>query len=170
MFQKEVADRITAAPGGKAYGRLSVLAQWRAQATRLFDIDRRAFTPPPKVTSSVVQIVPATAVVEPIAERADLERVTAAGLRPAAQDAADEPQAAGTGRRRGNLPGARGHRSEPAGRTAVGRRFLPARRSSQDDGECNMIQSQALVAYGAPLTETRSSLPTPQGRRGPAAG
>ncbi|HEY7763582.1 MAG TPA: 16S rRNA (adenine(1518)-N(6)/adenine(1519)-N(6))-dimethyltransferase RsmA [Aestuariivirgaceae bacterium] len=59
MFQKEVAERIVAAQGNKAYGRLSVLAQWRARAAKLFDIDRRAFTPPPKVTSSLVRITPA---------------------------------------------------------------------------------------------------------------
>ena len=58
MFQKEVAERIVAQPGGKAYGRLAILAQWRATATKAFDIDRRAFTPPPKVTSSVVHLEP----------------------------------------------------------------------------------------------------------------
>jgi 16S rRNA (adenine1518-N6/adenine1519-N6)-dimethyltransferase len=58
MFQKEVAERIVAEPGSKSYGRLAVLAQWRARAVKLFDIDRRAFTPPPKVTSSLVQIAP----------------------------------------------------------------------------------------------------------------
>jgi 16S rRNA (adenine1518-N6/adenine1519-N6)-dimethyltransferase len=58
MFQKEVAERIVARPGSKSYGRLAVLAQWRARAVKLFDIDRRAFTPPPKVTSSLVQIMP----------------------------------------------------------------------------------------------------------------
>ncbi len=58
MFQKEVAERIVASPGSKVYGRLSILAQWRARCRRLFDVDRRAFTPPPSVTSSVVEIVP----------------------------------------------------------------------------------------------------------------
>ena len=58
MFQKEVAQRITAGPGSKVYGRLSVLAQWRTKAVRLFDIGPRAFTPAPKVTSSLVQITP----------------------------------------------------------------------------------------------------------------
>ena len=58
MFQKEVAERIVAPPRHGAYGRLSVLAQWRARCRRLFDIDRRAFTPPPSVTSSLVEIVP----------------------------------------------------------------------------------------------------------------
>lgn len=54
MFQKEVAERLTAEPGGKAYGRLSVLTQWRTEPRRLFDLPPQAFTPPPKVTSSVV--------------------------------------------------------------------------------------------------------------------
>jgi 16S rRNA (adenine1518-N6/adenine1519-N6)-dimethyltransferase len=58
MFQREVAQRITAVPGSKAYGRLSILAQWRAKAIKLFDVDRMAFTPPPKVQSSLVQITP----------------------------------------------------------------------------------------------------------------
>ena len=78
MFQKEVAERITAKPGGKAYGRLAVLAQWRAVATKLFDIDRRAFSPPPNVTSSVVHIVPG----DPMAALnvASIERLTAAAF------------------------------------------------------------------------------------------
>jgi 16S rRNA (adenine1518-N6/adenine1519-N6)-dimethyltransferase len=58
MFQREVAERIVAAPGSAAYGRLGVLAGWRTEARILFDIPRQAFTPPPKVTSSVVRIVP----------------------------------------------------------------------------------------------------------------
>jgi 16S rRNA (adenine1518-N6/adenine1519-N6)-dimethyltransferase len=53
-----VADRITAPPGSKVYGRLSVIAQARARARALFDIDRHAFTPPPKITSTLVEIVP----------------------------------------------------------------------------------------------------------------
>lgn len=58
MFQKEVADRITAQPGSKAYGRLSILAQWRCEAELMFDVDRLNFTPPPKVTSSIVRLTP----------------------------------------------------------------------------------------------------------------
>jgi 16S rRNA (adenine1518-N6/adenine1519-N6)-dimethyltransferase len=60
MFQREVADRIVAAPGSKAYGRLSVLAGWRTQAKILFDIAPSAFVPAPKVTSTVVSFVPLT--------------------------------------------------------------------------------------------------------------
>lgn len=58
MFQREVAERIVAAPGSGAYGRLAVLAGWRTEATICFDLPPRAFTPPPKVHSSVVHLVP----------------------------------------------------------------------------------------------------------------
>jgi len=59
MFQKEVAERIVARPGGSAFGRLAVLAQWRATARIAFPVHRSAFVPPPKVMSAVVHIVPA---------------------------------------------------------------------------------------------------------------
>jgi len=58
MFQREVAERIVAAPATEMYGRLAVLTGLRADARILFDVDPRAFTPPPKVVSSVVGIVP----------------------------------------------------------------------------------------------------------------
>jgi len=58
MFQKEVAERIVAEPRSKDYGRLSVITQWLCDAYKVFDIPPSAFTPPPKVTSSVVHIVP----------------------------------------------------------------------------------------------------------------
>lgn len=56
MFQREVAERIVAAPGSKAYGRLSILAQWRAEARIVMDLPPEAFTPPPKVRSAVVHL------------------------------------------------------------------------------------------------------------------
>jgi 16S rRNA (adenine1518-N6/adenine1519-N6)-dimethyltransferase len=56
MFQKEVAERIVARPGSRTYGRLAILVQWRAEPRIAFEIPPRAFTPPPKVTSAVVQI------------------------------------------------------------------------------------------------------------------
>lgn len=78
MFQKEVAERIVAAPGNKVYGRLSVLAGWRSDARIAFDVSPRAFTPSPKVTSSIVHIEPKT---KPLACSIDaLERVTAAAF------------------------------------------------------------------------------------------
>jgi 16S rRNA (adenine1518-N6/adenine1519-N6)-dimethyltransferase len=58
MFQREVAQRIVASPGSEAYGRLGVLAGWRTDARISFDVPPQAFTPPPKVTSSVVHLVP----------------------------------------------------------------------------------------------------------------
>lgn len=79
MFQKEVAARLVAKPRSKAYGRLSVLVQWLAEVTPLFDIGPRAFTPPPKVSSTVVQIAPRPRPLFP-ADKAVLERVTAAAF------------------------------------------------------------------------------------------
>jgi 16S rRNA (adenine1518-N6/adenine1519-N6)-dimethyltransferase len=73
-----VAERIVAAPGSKTYGRLSVLAGWRTEAKILFDVAPTAFVPAPKVTSSVVRLVPRAA---PLACDADaLQRVTEAGF------------------------------------------------------------------------------------------
>ncbi|HEY0316104.1 MAG TPA: rRNA adenine dimethyltransferase family protein, partial [Sphingomonas sp.] len=59
MFQKEVAERIVARPGGDAYGRLAVLAQWRTTAALAMNVHRSAFVPPPKVMSAVVHLRPA---------------------------------------------------------------------------------------------------------------
>jgi 16S rRNA (adenine1518-N6/adenine1519-N6)-dimethyltransferase len=58
MFQKEVAERITAKPRTKEYGRLSVLAQLTCTITRIMTVGPRAFTPPPKVASSVIALIP----------------------------------------------------------------------------------------------------------------
>ncbi len=78
MFQREVAERIVAAPGSRSYGRLSVLVGWRAEARILFDVAGSAFVPAPKVTSSVVSLVPRT---KPLScERRALERVTEAAF------------------------------------------------------------------------------------------
>jgi len=79
MFQREVAERIVARPGGEHYGRLSVLAGWRAKAKILFDVNRGAFVPPPSVTSSIVQLVPLAEPVDP-ARLEDLEKITAAAF------------------------------------------------------------------------------------------
>ena len=78
MFQREVAERIVARPGDEAYGRLGVLAGWRTQARIVFDVPRQAFTPPPKVTSSVVHLVPRAAPLP--AEVKTLGRVTQAAF------------------------------------------------------------------------------------------
>lgn len=79
MFQKEVVERLTAKPRTKDYGRLSVLAQWLTEPRRLFDVPPRAFTPPPKVTSSIVQLIPRPSPAYP-ARQQDLERVTQAAF------------------------------------------------------------------------------------------
>lgn len=74
MFQREVAERIVAAPGSSAYGRLGVLSGWRAHASIAFDVPPQAFWPPPKVTSSVVHLEPRR---EPLdADAATLSRIT----------------------------------------------------------------------------------------------
>ncbi|MDB5360054.1 MAG: ksgA [Rhodospirillales bacterium] len=79
MFQKEVAQRLTAEPRTKAYGRLSVLTQWLAVPDMAFDIPPGAFYPPPKITSTVVHLAPRP---KPLAEARieDLERITAAAF------------------------------------------------------------------------------------------
>jgi 16S rRNA (adenine1518-N6/adenine1519-N6)-dimethyltransferase len=79
MFQREVAERIVASPGGKDYGRLSVLSQWRTQARILFTVPSEAFTPRPKVDSALVELVPRPAP-EPSCDVAALERITAAAF------------------------------------------------------------------------------------------
>lgn len=105
MFQREVAERIVAKPGSGAYGRLSVLAQWRTTAKILFDVSRSAFVPPPKITSSIVRLEPLAEPVAP-ARLSDLEKVTAASfgqrrkmlrqsLKSLALDAEDRIRAAG---------------------------------------------------------------------------
>ncbi|HXO71577.1 MAG TPA: rRNA adenine dimethyltransferase family protein, partial [Bradyrhizobium sp.] len=78
MFQREVAERIVARENDEAYGRLAVLSNWRAETKILFDISPAAFVPQPKVTSSVVRLVPRAAP-EPCDRRA-LEQVAAAAF------------------------------------------------------------------------------------------
>ena len=78
MFQREVAERIVAAPGSKSYGRLAVLANWRCETKLMFDVSPSAFVPPPKVTSSVVRLVPRP---EPLpCDARALQRVTEAAF------------------------------------------------------------------------------------------
>ena len=79
MFQREVAARLTATPRSKDYGRLSIAAQWRCKVRRLFDIPPRAFTPPPKVTSSLVELTPRPSPLAP-ADPVLLERVASAAF------------------------------------------------------------------------------------------
>ncbi|MFA7434516.1 MAG: 16S rRNA (adenine(1518)-N(6)/adenine(1519)-N(6))-dimethyltransferase RsmA [Gemmobacter sp.] len=79
MFQREVAERIVAKPGSKAYGRLALLAQWRSDARIVLTLPPEAFTPPPKVHSAVVQLTALPAPRFP-ADPAVLGRVTAAAF------------------------------------------------------------------------------------------
>ncbi|THD75110.1 MAG: 16S rRNA (adenine(1518)-N(6)/adenine(1519)-N(6))-dimethyltransferase RsmA [Phenylobacterium sp.] len=79
MFQKEVAERIAAAPGSSAYGRLAVIAQATADARVVMDVPARAFTPPPKVDSAVVRLTPRAD--RPAPDRLDaLQKLTAAAF------------------------------------------------------------------------------------------
>ena len=113
MFQREVAERIVAGPAERAaYGRLAVLSNWRCETRILFDIPAAAFTPPPKVRSSLVELVPRPS---PLA----CDSKTAVGgdassLRTKAQDAAAIAEIA-RGRRCRRFARPRGHRSNVAG-------------------------------------------------------
>ena len=79
MFQKEVAERISAPPGTSGYGRLAIISQWLCQAHFLFNVDKRAFTPPPKVMSAVIELIPRE---KPLveADMSKLEQVTRAAF------------------------------------------------------------------------------------------
>jgi 16S rRNA (adenine1518-N6/adenine1519-N6)-dimethyltransferase len=79
MFQREVAERIVAQPGGKAYGRLAILSQWRCEARIVMDLPPEAFTPPPKVRSAVVHLTALDAPRFPAPARV-LSRVVAAAF------------------------------------------------------------------------------------------
>lgn len=79
MFQKEVAERIVADPGSKAYGRLAVIAQWRCEAQIVMHLPPQAFTPPPKVSSAIVELVPRETPL-PACSVKTLGRVTAAAF------------------------------------------------------------------------------------------
>ncbi len=79
MFQKEVARRLAARTGDSSYGRLSVITAWACEVELLFDISPKAFVPPPKVTSTVVHLIPRPEPLAP-ARMPDLERVTAAAF------------------------------------------------------------------------------------------
>jgi 16S rRNA (adenine1518-N6/adenine1519-N6)-dimethyltransferase len=101
MVQKEIADRLVAAPRSSDYGRLSVIAQWLCKVQREFNVDRNAFTPPPKVTSTVVTLTPHPKPLVP-ADWWSLEQVTAAAfgqrrkmLRGSLKILALDPQAVG---------------------------------------------------------------------------
>ena len=79
MFQSEVADRITAKPRTKAYGRLSIMSQWLCHVRPEFNIDKRAFTPPPKIQSTVVTLTPRKTPLVSVGWD-EMEKVTAAAF------------------------------------------------------------------------------------------
>ncbi len=79
MFQKEVAERIVSEPGSKAYGRLAVLSQWRAKVRMVMTLPPEAFSPPPKVSSAVVEFIPRTEMSPSCSVKA-LGKVTAAAF------------------------------------------------------------------------------------------
>ncbi len=81
MLQKEVVQRITAGPGGKNYGRLSVMVQARCAVEKILDVSSGAFSPPPKVDSAVVRIVPHTAVVVDIPDSENFARIVKASFK-----------------------------------------------------------------------------------------
>ena len=137
MFQREVAERIVAAPGSKSYGRLSVLVQWRCEARILFDVNPSAFVPAPKVTSSLVRIVPRAAPLS--CDRRLLEAATQAAfgqrrkmlrqsLRSLGVDVADLLSAAGL------APTARAEDISIAGFVALARALAVSRGLRHDNG------------------------------------
>ena len=79
MFQREVAERLTATPGSRTYGRLSVMVQWLCVTERLINLQSRAFVPPPKIASSIVRLTPRPVPLAP-ADKPVLERVLAAAF------------------------------------------------------------------------------------------
>ena len=95
MFQKEVAERIVAAPSTKAYGRLAVLAQWRTRPRLLFTLNPEAFTPPPAVDVGGGRVpayrTAATGVLSPLPRKAHR-----GSIRPTPQDAAPKPEISGS--------------------------------------------------------------------------
>ena len=127
MFQREVAERIVARPATDSYGRLGVLAGWRTEAKIAFDVPPQAFTPPPKVTSSVVHLVPRTNA--PARRREEARPRHRSRVRTAPQDAAAEPEKP---RRRAPARSGRHRRHAPGGDAL--------RRGVRQAGECGVRQ------------------------------
>ena len=124
MFQREVAQRLVAAPRSPAYGRLSVVVQWLSEPKILFDLPPRAFVPTPKVTSSVVSLIPRPAPLAP-ASRPALERVTAAAFGQRRKMLRSSLKALGVPVE--ELLAAAGDRADRSRRGVVGHGFLRAR-------------------------------------------
>ena len=124
MFQREVAERIVAAPASKAYGRLAVIAQWRTRPRLLFTVKPEAFTPAPSVASAIVEFTPIERP-SPECRVRDAGRRDRRRLRPAPQDAAPEPALAD--REPGGPARGRRHRPDAARRGARRARPRPPR-------------------------------------------
>ncbi len=134
MFQREVALRLAAPPGGRAYGRLSVLVQWLCEVRSLMHLPARAFVPPPQVASSLVQLIPRPEPLAP-ADRDDLGRVLQAAF----------------GQRRKMLRSSlRSLVAEPEGLLAAAG-LPPTARAEQIDvpGFCRLARSYAARRRGA---------------------
>ncbi len=134
MFQREVGQRLAAPPGGRAYGRLSVLVQWLCEVQCLMHLPARAFTPPPKVASSLVQLIPRPEPLAP-AERAVLERVLQAAfgqrrkmLRASLKSLDPQPEALLAAA--GLPPTARAEQIDVAGFCRLARSYAAARRGA----------------------------------------
>ena len=137
MFQREVAERLAAAPGGAAYGRLSVIVQWLCEVRIALHLPARAFVPPPQVASSLVQLAPRPAPLAP-ADKSALERVLAAAfgqrrkmLRVSLRSLTDDPIAL----------------LEAAG-------LPPTARAEEIDveGFCRLARSHSMLQAGAPVS------------------
>ena len=170
MFQREVAERIVARENDEAYGRLGVLANWRAETKILFDISPAAFVPQPKVTSSVVRLVPASG---PGSLRPPRAGAGGRGrLRSAAQDVAAKPEI--TGGRSGPAGRGRPGRRDPASRNHSGQRlcchgsgidpYTQHKLNSAGGNSMPLMRRQSLVKFDAPLCETVIETPKPEGR------
>ena len=167
MFQREVAERIVATPGSKTYGRLSVLANWRCETKIMFDVAPSAFVPPPKVTSSVVRLVPRA---RPLACDADaLQKVTEAAFGQRRKMLRQSLKSLGVDALRAARR--RRYRADRAGGGNSGRRLRRAGANFRWAGErpacisshAMQMHRQSLTAYGAPLCETVVDAPHPQG-------
>jgi 16S rRNA (adenine1518-N6/adenine1519-N6)-dimethyltransferase len=139
MFQREVAERLAAAPGSAAYGRLSVIVQWLCEVRIALHLPARAFVPPPQVASSLVQLAPRPEPLAP-ADKATLERVLAAAfgqrrkmLRVSLRSLTDDPIAL----------------LEAAG-------VPPTARAEEIDveGFCRLARSHSMLQAGAPVSRS----------------
>ena len=140
MFQREVAERLAAAPGSAAYGRLSVLVQWLCEVRIALHLPGRAFVPPPQVSSSVVQLMPRPQPLAP-ADKPVARARAGGGVRPAPQDAAGQPE-------------------EPdcqSARPAGGGRVPPTARAEEIDvaGFCRLARSYAAPRMAADRISAR---------------